>query len=123
MSIPYHIGTGYFGGFLPLVSQYVVARTGDPSAGSWYTFGVVAMALVVTIFGLSETRGRALDAACEGRYPAAMILLPAPLRLRLDTAALVSTWNWLNQRSGNAACGAPITLGRPSGRESGCHVV
>src|SRR3546814_2515356 len=28
MSIPYHIGTGYFGGFLPLVSQYVVARTG-----------------------------------------------------------------------------------------------
>src|SRR3546814_17667927 len=35
-----------------------------------------------------------------------MILLPAPLRLRLDKAALVSNWNWLNQRSGNAACGA-----------------
>src|SRR3546814_9130147 len=63
MSIPYHIGTGYFGGFLPLVSQYVVARTGDPYAGLWYTFGVVAMALVLTILGLSETRGRALDAA------------------------------------------------------------
>src|SRR3546814_17540309 len=56
MSIPYHIGTGYFGGFLPLVSQYVVARIGDPSAGLWYTFGVVAMALVVPIFGLSATR-------------------------------------------------------------------
>src|SRR3546814_8649989 len=37
-----------------------------------------------------------------------MILLPAPLRLRLDKAALVSNWNWLNQRSGNAACGAAL---------------
>src|SRR3546814_6551066 len=37
-----------------------------------------------------------------------MILLPAPLRLRLDKATLVSNWNWLNQRSGNAACGAAI---------------
>jgi len=55
MSIPYHIGTGYFGGFLPLISQYVVARTGDPYAGLWYTFVVVAMALAVTAWGLKET--------------------------------------------------------------------
>lgn len=55
MSIPYHFGTGYFGGFLPFISQYIVARTGDPYAGLWYTFGVVAMALVVTLWGLSET--------------------------------------------------------------------
>jgi MFS family permease len=48
MSIPYHIGTGYFGGFLPFVSQYIVAKTGDPYAGLWYTWAVVAMALVVT---------------------------------------------------------------------------
>ena len=47
MSVPYHIGTGYFGGFLPFISQYIVARTGDPFAGLWYTIGVVAMALVV----------------------------------------------------------------------------
>ena len=33
MSVPYHIGTGYFGGFLPFISQYIVARTGDPFAG------------------------------------------------------------------------------------------
>lgn len=52
MSIPYHIGTGYFGGFLPFISQYVVARTGNPYAGLWYTMAVVAMALLVTIFGL-----------------------------------------------------------------------
>ncbi|MCF8708988.1 MFS transporter [Rhizorhapis sp. SPR117] len=63
MSIPYHIGTGYFGGFLPLVSQYIVARTGDPYSGLWYTFAIVLMALVVTVFGLPETRGRTLDAA------------------------------------------------------------
>jgi MFS family permease len=56
LSIPYHLGTGYFGGFLPFISQYIVARTGDPYAGLWYTWGVVAMALVVTAFGLREER-------------------------------------------------------------------
>jgi len=56
MSIPYHLGTGYFGGFLPFISQYIVARTGNPYAGLWYTLAVVAMALVVTAFGLKETR-------------------------------------------------------------------
>lgn len=55
MSIPYHIGTGYFGGFLPFISQYIVARTGNPVAGLWYTMAVVAMALVVTMLGLKET--------------------------------------------------------------------
>jgi MFS family permease len=55
MSIPYHIGTGYFGGFLPLVSGWIVAETGDPYAGLWYTWGVVAMALIVSFFWLPET--------------------------------------------------------------------
>ena len=49
MSIPYHIGTGYFGGFLPFVSQYIVAKTGNPYSGLWYTWAVVAMALIVTL--------------------------------------------------------------------------
>ena len=56
MSIPYHFGTGYFGGFLPLVSSYIVAETGDPYAGLWYTWTVVAMALVVSFLWLPETR-------------------------------------------------------------------
>lgn len=55
MSIPYHFGTGYFGGFLPLISQWISAKTGDPYAGLWYTIAVVAMALVVTAWGLKET--------------------------------------------------------------------
>ena len=57
MSIPYHFGTGYFGGFLPLISAYAVSRTGDPYSGLWYTWGVVLMALLVTLWGLKETHG------------------------------------------------------------------
>ncbi|GGC20729.1 hypothetical protein GCM10011371_05470 [Novosphingobium marinum] len=53
MSIPYHIGTGYFGGFLPLIATYIVSRTGDPYSGLWYTWLVVLMALVVSAWGLS----------------------------------------------------------------------
>ncbi|HEX7751097.1 MAG TPA: MFS transporter [Novosphingobium sp.] len=52
MSIPYHIGTGYFGGFLPLIASYIVAKTGDPFAGLWYTWGVVAVAFLVSLWGL-----------------------------------------------------------------------
>ncbi len=61
MSVPYHIGTGYFGGFLPFISQLIVAKTGDPFAGLWYTIGVVALAFLVTFFGLPETSGKELD--------------------------------------------------------------
>jgi len=55
MSIPYHIGTGYFGGFLPLISQYMVAKSGNAYSGLWYTWIVVAMALLVTLFFLKES--------------------------------------------------------------------
>ncbi|URW75930.1 MFS transporter [Sphingomonas donggukensis] len=54
MSIPYHVGTGYFGGFLPFISQYIVARTGNPYAGLWYTWIVVAIALAVLVFCMKE---------------------------------------------------------------------
>jgi MFS family permease len=52
MSIPYHIGAGYFGGFLPLISGYIVARTGDIFAGNWYTWVLLIVALVVALWGL-----------------------------------------------------------------------
>lgn len=54
MSIPYHFGTGYFGGMLPFFEQYIVVRSGNPYAGLWYSWGVVAMALAVTVFMLRE---------------------------------------------------------------------
>lgn len=62
LSIPYHVGTGYFGGFLPLISQYIVARTGDPYAGLWYMLVIVAIALTTCLVALPETRGGPLDA-------------------------------------------------------------
>lgn len=52
MSIPYHIGAGYLGGFLPLIASYINARTGDSYAGLWYTWAVVAFGLVVAMWGL-----------------------------------------------------------------------
>lgn len=52
MSIPYHIGTGYLGGFLPLISSLIVAKSGDPYAGLWYTWVVVFVAFVVSAWGL-----------------------------------------------------------------------
>jgi hypothetical protein len=61
LSIPYHFGTGYFGGFLPFISSYIVAKTGDPFAGLWYTVSVVAAALLAALFLLPETAGKELD--------------------------------------------------------------
>jgi MFS family permease len=52
VSIPYHFGTGYFGGFLPLIATWIVARTGNPYSELWYTWGVVLVALIVAIWGL-----------------------------------------------------------------------
>ena len=52
MSIPYNFGTGYFGGFLPLIATAIVARTGNPYSELWYTWVVVLVALIVAIWGL-----------------------------------------------------------------------
>jgi MFS family permease len=52
MSIPYHIGAGYLGGFLPLIAGVIVARTGDIYAGLWYTWAVVAFGLAVAWWGI-----------------------------------------------------------------------
>ncbi len=52
MSIPYHLGTGYFGGFLPLIYSWISAKSGDFYAGLWYTWAVVAMAFVVSMWGI-----------------------------------------------------------------------
>lgn len=61
LSIPYHFGTGYFGGFLPFISQYIVAKTGDPFAGLWYAVCVVGLGLLVVVFYLPETAGKELE--------------------------------------------------------------
>ena len=57
LSIPYHVGCGYFGGFLPFISQYIVVKTGNVFGGLWYTFAVVAAAFLTTLIWLPETKG------------------------------------------------------------------
>ncbi|GAA4643795.1 MFS transporter [Pontixanthobacter gangjinensis] len=52
MSIPYHLGAGYFGGFLPLIAGYIIAKSGNAYSGLWYTWVFTAVALVVAWWGL-----------------------------------------------------------------------
>ena len=54
MSIPYHLGAGFFGGFLPLIAAYMVAKSGNFYAGLWYTWVFTAVALVVAWWGLPD---------------------------------------------------------------------
>ncbi|EJN36954.1 arabinose efflux permease family protein [Pseudomonas sp. GM84] len=61
MSLPYHIGNGWFGGFLPTVSFALVVYTGDIFYGLWYPVLVTGISLVVGIFCLKETKDVDID--------------------------------------------------------------
>ena len=63
MSLPYHIGNGWFGGFLPTTAFAMVAATGDIYYGLWYPIVVALVTLVVGFLFLPETRGRDLEAS------------------------------------------------------------
>nr|BAP28577.1 transporter [uncultured bacterium] len=58
MSLPYHIGNGWFGGFLPTTAFALVAATGNIYAGVWYPVVIAAVSLVIGFFFLPETRQR-----------------------------------------------------------------
>ena len=58
MSLPYHIGNGWFGGMLPLTATAMVAATGDIYFGLWYPIVVAVMSLVIGTIFLRETRTR-----------------------------------------------------------------
>ena len=58
MSLPYHIGNGWFGGMLPLTATAMVAATGDIYYGLWYPIVVAVITLVVGTLFLSETKDR-----------------------------------------------------------------
>src|SRR5471032_2838074 len=57
MSLPYHIGNGWFGGMLPLLATAVVAATGNIYNGLWYPIGVAVMTLVIGVIFLRDTKG------------------------------------------------------------------
>jgi hypothetical protein len=56
MSLPYHIGNGWFGGMLPLLATAIVATTGNIYNGLWYPVGVAVMSLVIGVLFLRETK-------------------------------------------------------------------
>jgi MFS family permease len=56
MSLPYHIGNGWFGGMLPLLATAIVATTGNIYNGLWYPIGVAVMSLVIGTIFLRETK-------------------------------------------------------------------
>ena len=58
MSLPYHIGNGWFGGMLPLTATAMVAATGDIYYGLWYPIVVALFTLVVGTLFLKETKDR-----------------------------------------------------------------
>jgi len=60
MSLPYHIGNGWFGGMLPLLATAMVARTGDIYYGLWYPIGVAVATVVVGALFLKETKDRSI---------------------------------------------------------------
>jgi hypothetical protein len=58
MSLPYHIGNGWFGGMLPLTATAMVAATGDIYYGLWYPIVVAVMTVVIGTLFLRETKDR-----------------------------------------------------------------
>jgi MFS family permease len=61
MSLPYHIGNGWFGGFLPATVFAIVAATGNIYSGLWYPIIVAAMSFVVALIFLPETKDRDIN--------------------------------------------------------------
>lgn len=61
MSLPYHIGNGWFGGFLPTTAFAIVAATGNIYSGLWYPIIVSAVTVMIGLFFLPETYRRDVD--------------------------------------------------------------
>lgn len=61
MSLPYHIGNGWFGGFLPTTAFAMAAATGNIYYGLWYPIALALLTVVVGLFMLPETAKRRLD--------------------------------------------------------------
>lgn len=61
LSLPYHIGTGWVGGFVPFFAFAIVTAVGDIYAGLWYPVAFTLISVLATLFFLPETKGRPLD--------------------------------------------------------------
>ncbi len=61
MSLPYHIGNGWFGGFLPTTAFAMVAATGNIYSGLWYPIVIAAVTVLIGLFFVPEMRGANID--------------------------------------------------------------
>jgi hypothetical protein len=61
MSIPYHLGIGWVGGFLPVTSFAIVAMTGNIYSGLWYSVIFTGISVLVSLLFLPETKGKPLE--------------------------------------------------------------
>ena len=82
MSLPYHIGNGWFGGLLPPTAFAMVAATGDIYSGLWYPVVFALMTFVIGLLSCRETKDRDITptrrADALSRHPAADDRSPAP---------------------------------------------
>lgn len=60
LSVPYHLTSAWFGGFMPLTAAWLVARSGDVLAGLWYPVSVMGGAFLLALWLVPETRHREL---------------------------------------------------------------
>ena len=58
MSLPYHIGNGWFGGLLPATAFAMVAQTGDIYYGLWYPIVIALVTFVIGLIFVPETKDR-----------------------------------------------------------------
>jgi hypothetical protein len=56
MSLPYHIGNGWFGGLLPTTAFAIVAQTGDMYSGLWYPVVVAGVCFIIGMIFVKETK-------------------------------------------------------------------
>ncbi len=60
MSLPYHIGNGWFGGFLPAISFSIVAAKGNIYSGLWYPIMIAGITFVIGMLFVKETKDSAV---------------------------------------------------------------
>ena len=56
LSVPYHVGVGWFGGFLPATAFAIIAANGNIYSGLWYPLIIASVAFFVTVLFYRETK-------------------------------------------------------------------
>ncbi len=72
MSLPYHIGNGWFGGFLPSIAFAIVAATGSIYSGLWYPIVIAVITLVIGVLFVHETKDVDIGHETFGKVSAVM---------------------------------------------------